>query len=623
MKGLEELNRARKIRSIPFALRITGLAVLLNLIPLGMAFQAYTSQTQWGSQSGIIDSSASQPLPPLKGSFGEKFATVVEYLIDPAQKDKAIWLKIFLITVPLGLLIMIFGFARGPLSYLIPLTAGLAFAIGVNHFMLLVLWERPGAFSKMWFIASSLLGLIAVVWGGIKTIRKSVLVKTALNLISATALSLLVTLLFPFILAGMAFYLNKKRDIPYSDFLGEAGNFYNFLIMNIYPVCFQIIPTIQMVKQKGKAEDRVNRKKFRNVDTPVYHSELDFSKLKVGDVLLSGKPSWKNSPPIQASNILSSDEDYRFWSHAFIYAGCRADEKDKPGAPARNIVEAQSNGKGVQEIDMLTGEKVIYEKVDGSDGVAIKTFSEAEKREFNFDAAGNRKTFTEEQIEAFTERERQLCFEKSYFDNGYYLMVLRPKYIDAATLDKVVDFCRRKDGEGCGYDTWGVTFYSLCALVPPMLSGWLESPMAEKIFNVADAYFCSELVADAFVCEYEQLFDRSPWRVKPLDFRMNPMFEEVDCGYRRIPLNESAKQEVADQITYFEELEKKVHEMASSATGMEKTELENAADDFRLAAIRVEKGLYPAAPVAYPKSSVTSPNLEASIEREAEVIAES
>jgi kynurenine formamidase len=598
MKELEEIERARRIRSIPFALRIAGIAVVLNLIPLGMAFNAYNSDFENQNLTGVSHSGGASHLPPLDGTFSENFSTVVNHLIDPAQKDKAIGLKIFLFTIPLGLIIMMFGFIRGPLRYLVPLLVGLAIATGLNHILLLIIWEDSKAFSPWWFIASSLLGVIAIVWGGLKTVKQSVLLRTGLHLTAATALALLVTLLFPFILGGLAIYLNRKRDIPYSEFFGEAGNFYNFLIMNIYPICFQIVPAIRMVKQKGKSEEKLNKKKYRKTETPVYHSELDFSKLQVGDVLLSGKPSWRNSAPIQASNILSSDEVYRFWSHCLIYAGSRPDEKSNPDAPKRNIVESQSNGKGVQEIDLLTGEKVIYEQGEGTDEVTVKSFTGEEKRNFNYDEAGNRKQFTEEQIEKFSEREKQLLFEKSYLENGYYLMVLRPRYVDSETLERVVEFCRQKDIKGCGYDTWGVTFYSLCALVPPMLSGWLESRMAEKMFNVNGAYFCSELVADAFVNEKQQLFDRSPWRVKPLDFRLNPMFEEIDCGYRRIPVNESAKQEVAEQIAHFEEQEIKVRKMAETCLEMEKAPLERIEKKFKLAGLRVEKGLYPGYPMS-------------------------
>jgi len=580
MTELERKFKGQNLKAIHYALVMLGLAIAVNVFPLAMALYEYTAEGY----------------PKLTGNLGEKFNTLVEFLIDPAQKDKAIWLKIFLVTIPMGLLLMARGFADGPLGYLVPLAVSLAVATGLNHALVLLKWQMPGVFTDTGFFISMLgglvVGLIALVIGSVLTIRNSVLLKTAFHLAAGTFFTVLITLLFPFILLGMAIFLKKKRGIRYTEFLSESGNFYNFLILNIFPICFQIIPSIRMVIQKGRQEAKQNKKKYRKTEEPRYEAKLDFDKLRVGDVILTGKSSWGNSAAIQASNLLSCGEDFRYWSHAVIYAGARPDEKDDPAAPRRNIIEAQSEGKGVQEIDLLTGEKVIYEKLENQEPV-IKRFSEKERKEFNFDAGGNRKIYPDALQKTFTERDKQLFYEKSYFEEGYFLMVLRHKQItDPKKLQEVVEFCRKKSG--LGYDTWGVSFYSLCALVPPMLSGWLEDTMAEKIFNVGDAYFCSELVADAFMSVGEKSFDRSPWRVKPLDFRTNPLFREVDCGYQRIPLNDSARAEVAAEIEDLRSKEKEARRYAEMAAEDRKKEWETMANKFAKAAQWVEKGTYPA-----------------------------
>ncbi len=582
MTELERKFKGQNLKAIHYALVMMGLAIAINIFPLAMALYEYSADGY----------------PTLTGNMKEKLNTLVEFLIDPSQKDNAIWLKIFLVTIPLGLLLMARGFADGPLGYLVPFVLSLAFATGLNHALVLVKWQVPGVFSGPWFAIALgvglVLGIIALVVGTLSTIRKSILLKTAFHLALGTFFALLITLLFPFILIGMAIFLKKKRGIPCTQFLSESGNFYNFLILNVFPICFQIIPCIRMVMGKGRQETIQNKKKYRKTEAPRYASKLDFGKLRVGDVILSGKPSWGNSAAIQASNLLSCGEDFRFWSHAMVYAGSHPLEKDNPAAPRRNIVEAQSEGKGVQEIDLLTGEKVLYEK-SGNNEPVIKRFSEQERIEFNYDESGNRKNYPEEARKKFSERDKQLCYEKSYFDEGYFLMVLRHKHItDTKTLEKVVEFCRKKDGDGFGYDTWGVSFYSLCALVPPMLSGWLEDSIAEKIFNVGDAYFCSELVADAFLSVGEKSFDRSPWRVKPLDFRTNPLFREVDCGYQRTPLNDSARAEVAASIEDFRNKEKEARKFAEIAGEDRKKEWETMANDFAKAAFCLEKGYYPA-----------------------------
>jgi len=72
---------------------------------------------------------------------------------------------------------------------------------------------------------------------------------------------------------------------------------------------------------------------------------------------------------------------------------------------------------------------------------------------------------------------------------------------------------------------WGVSFYALTALMPPMLSGWLGSPFAERIFQRRKTpTSVSELIAEAFQENGHQIFDRVPWRVKPLDFVFSPCF---------------------------------------------------------------------------------------------------
>lgn len=121
-----------------------------------------------------------------------------------------------------------------------------------------------------------------------------------------------------------------------------------------------------------------------------------------------------------------------------------------------------------------------------------------------------------------------------FFKKGHRLKVLRHRYMLPHEYDEVIAFCEEKRNMACPYDRWGVSFYALANLIPPMLSGWLEEEFAEKFFNVKDAYFCSELVADAFTAAGHNLFFRKSWRVKPLDFAFNPLFMEVDCDYQRM-----------------------------------------------------------------------------------------
>ncbi|MEI8011627.1 MAG: hypothetical protein WCI27_03975 [Candidatus Omnitrophota bacterium] len=114
-----------------------------------------------------------------------------------------------------------------------------------------------------------------------------------------------------------------------------------------------------------------------------------------------------------------------------------------------------------------------------------------------------------------------------YLDQGYRLKVLRHKFLPVDKMSKVLAYCAQEKDKNASYDTWGVSFYVLAAMIPPMFSAWLDGDFAEKFFDVRDAYFCSELIADAFKAADCAVFGEKSWRVKPLDFAFNPVFHEV------------------------------------------------------------------------------------------------
>ncbi len=309
------------------------------------------------------------------------------------------------------------------------------------------------------------LGLLAILYSIFLSLRNNILLITFLRLTAATALSLLISILFPFLVIGVGIYLQRKRGLKFREVWGESPELYNFIITNIYPIFFQILPGLNYVRQQAKKE----QKRYKKSPPPEHASRLDLGKLRVGDVILTGSDSWSIGVPIQASNILSASEAERYWYHAMIYAG------------DGRVIEAQSDGRGVTITPL-----------------------------------------------------------HSFFDKGAFLRVLRHRYLDEPALREVVAFCHSKADEGCPYDNWGVSFYALAALIPPMMSGWLEQPFAERFFNVKDSYFCSELLAEGFLASGHDVFGRKPWRVKPLDFAHTPLFEEVDCGYERWVLEDEA-----------------------------------------------------------------------------------
>lgn len=383
-------------------------------------------------------------------------------------------------SIPIGVFFIFYGLVQVGRRTWVPFAIGIAVATVLNASLLLVVMMEFVDVEKLslWFFATVPIGVIAAAIGLLLSLKNHTVVQTFLCLIAGTAFAFLVTIFFPIILYNLAMYLKRNRDMEFFEVWREGPNLYNFLILNMYPIFFQILPSLLFVRKQAVIEKKYEKKKFKKVDNPAYHSRLNIDKLKVGDVILTGKDSWQHSMKIQASNLLSNGEQNRHWSHATIYTG------------NGKIIEAQSNGKGVIETDL----------------------------------------------------------EEHYFHGDFQLRVLRHDYLTEQELQKVVGYCREKVDQECAYDTWGVTFYTVCALVPPMLSGWLEEEIAGKIFNVDHAYFCSELIAEAFEKRGYKLFARAAWRVKPLDFLFNPIFTEVDCDFERIPLNDTAKIELEQRL---------------------------------------------------------------------------
>ena len=405
------------------------------------------------------------------------------YVEVPGADLKAIWnaqteegrssLLAFCVTLPIGILMVFYGLIETGRRSWMPFAIGLAVAVVLNGSLLTLVLMELTEIEKLslWFFATVPLGLLSAAIGLLLSLKNHTVVQTFLCLIAGTAFAFLVTLTFPIILFSLAMYLKKNRDMEFFEVWAEGPNLYNFFILNVYPIFFQILPGLLFVRKKAKKERKAEKKKFKKVDNPTYVTSIDIDKLKIGDVILTGKDSWGHSMPIQASNLLSNGEQNRYWSHATIYSG------------NGNIIEAQSNGKGVIETPLAD----------------------------------------------------------HYFEGDFRLLVLRHNHLSEECLENVVDYCREKRDLECDYDTWGVSFYALCAMVPPALSGWLEEGVAGKIFNVDHAYFCSELIAEAFEKKAQKLFNRSAWRVKPLDFRFNPLFSVVDCNFQRIPVNDTAR----------------------------------------------------------------------------------
>ena len=115
---------------------------------------------------------------------------------------------------------------------------------------------------------------------------------------------------------------------------------------------------------------------------------------------------------------------------------------------------------------------------------------------------------------------------QDYMKDGYIVRAFRHKYlIDEKVIDNAVQFCA--DQKGCKYGTRALIFYVFSTFTPSSFNYLFENPFINKICNLDKAYFCSELVADAFETAGYPVSPYDGWRVKPSDFISNPLLEPV------------------------------------------------------------------------------------------------
>lgn len=120
----------------------------------------------------------------------------------------------------------------------------------------------------------------------------------------------------------------------------------------------------------------------------------------------------------------------------------------------------------------------------------------------------------------------------NYFNDGFIVRAYRHRYIsDENILNKVIEFCASK--KGYSYGTIGVIFYTLSTLVPVSFNSLFDNKFFDKTCKLDNAYFCSELIVDAFDEIGYPISPFDGWRVKPTDFISNPMLESVSSNIER------------------------------------------------------------------------------------------
>ncbi|MBI2870392.1 MAG: hypothetical protein HYY14_01650 [Candidatus Omnitrophica bacterium] len=180
----------------------------------------------------------------------------------------------------------------------------------------------------------------------------------------------------------------------------------------------------------------------------------DASRLKKGDIILTGKKGVRGGWYIQLSNVLTRKLKHRFWTHAAI---------------------CQGNGK-------------VWEAQP--EGIIEKDIAE-------------------------------------YLEGDFVVRAYRHRYItDETVLDKVLAFCAAQ--EGCCYGWRGLVFYVFSTIVPISFNLLFDNRLVDRLCRLDGAYFCSELIVDAFQEAGHPISPFDGWRVKPSDFISNPLLQPVE-----------------------------------------------------------------------------------------------
>ncbi|MDP3791721.1 MAG: hypothetical protein Q8R38_06735 [Candidatus Omnitrophota bacterium] len=113
-----------------------------------------------------------------------------------------------------------------------------------------------------------------------------------------------------------------------------------------------------------------------------------------------------------------------------------------------------------------------------------------------------------------------------YLKNGYLIRAFRHKYIqDNDVIDKVLKFCEEQKGFKYGWG--GLIFYVVSTFVPISFNFIFENKIVDEWCHMDKAYFCSELIVDAFDEAGHPVSPYDGWRVKPSDFISNPVLEII------------------------------------------------------------------------------------------------
>lgn len=123
--------------------------------------------------------------------------------------------------------------------------------------------------------------------------------------------------------------------------------------------------------------------------------------------------------------------------------------------------------------------------------------------------------------------------QTKYVDKARDILVLRCKVLTSEKIEKVADHCKDKFHEGSTYDLWALSYFALRMGNPLGIGTFIDTmPLGrwlfEKHINNKNAYFCSELIAEAFQVNGLSIRKhRHPWQVMPIDLYNLSLFDKI------------------------------------------------------------------------------------------------
>jgi len=153
--------------------------------------------------------------------------------------------------------------------------------------------------------------------------------------------------------------------------------------------------------------------------------------------------------------------------------------------------------------------------------------------------------------EAFQSGITRNNIQSSYLErDDFKLKIVRLKNRTTEELKQAAYFCAKIE-DGTPYDEKALIYFVLASMIPPAFSFILEDYISGDLLNATNSYFCSELVAQGFLNAKIYTFENEPYRIMPVDFDNDILFETIHEMEIRKPWRIAKAPDGIKRIGYF------------------------------------------------------------------------